>query len=160
MITFKPVKPVIAKSIFKEFVFEMIVLSLVWLIGIFLNMKTIVSIFPFVYVVVFVLSVGKFINIKRVKQLSIDVDKKEIRCDHKSIITGLQTKVLSFEGAGLKILAASPGLLKMRDPLKLRFFKNKWEVFELSVEKDGFTIETLQAIGQQVEQLALPVTRK
>jgi len=68
---------------------------------------------------------------------------------------GNETKVFSFED--LKVRIDTGKLPWLSNPIAIYFLKNKMEVIKTTKWKDGFSLDTLNNLRQELESLTSPI---
>ncbi|WP_153796775.1 hypothetical protein [Foetidibacter luteolus] len=94
----------------------------------------------------------------RILQIDIDYDKQLIAFYYKTFFSGLRKRVLLFNNARLEVINKRAYNTEKQTPVKLYFFKNKLEIFEISNSKDGFSYKTIGDISTAIASIPLPAT--
>lgn len=156
MIIFKSDKPNTLFSILKEWIIDLLLVSLIISIYYIFISKNINKIgYYFIWVSVMVFSLLLNIITVRLYELQIDEDERQIIFLSKSLLSKTSKILLSIDNGRLEIDRNKSRWLKIGAPLTLCFLKNKMEVIKITKRKDGYSIETLNKICKTIEELSL-----
>jgi|KBSMisStandDraft_5_1062788.scaffolds.fasta_scaffold586051_2 hypothetical protein len=106
---------------------------------------------------VYILSVLRDIFQLRLLELTFDPEKKYILFTCKKVLSKPIQKILKFETARIEEFKSRKKKDQPQKVLRLHFFKNKMEVFELNKYKDGYSYETMKQIVDAAREFSLPI---
>ena len=92
----------------------------------------------------------------RYYEVNINIEKQIIILYFKTYYSKINHKIVSFDDARIEIIKTKANKFLLRkESIKLYFLKNKTEISELENNKDGFSIESLEAISNTLKQISL-----
>ncbi|HTE32266.1 MAG TPA: hypothetical protein VK666_17920 [Chryseolinea sp.] len=112
--------------------------------------------YPYVAACIFLSSFIREASRNRLSKMEIDNSERRIIFFFSNLFSRPKTSMLSFNEARIEINESKS--VWRRKSLRIFFLKNKMEVFEVSKNKDGFTVDSLEEIRRVVENIPLPVS--
>ena len=100
----------------------------------------------------------RILRVEKVKSISFDENNKEIKVLYTKFWKE-RTETFSFSEVSIEAKRSKSSFL-FAEPLAVCILKRYVEYFEINEVKDGFTLETLEAIIDKSKSLSIPLEEK
>jgi len=159
MLIYKTSRPYTLLYVLKQWLIITLVFSVPVLFNYALNKDFIKSGYYVVFVATFLTGFSRDIYTRRLITLKMDIENGLIFFVYKTLMSRPATITLAIQDTRLEIVRRKIKPLKIKQPVTIYFLKEKAEIFEINVSKDGFSAEALAQVETALQNLHVPITK-